>query len=139
MDAENVGGLAPDAGDEALAVAGFLGVINVGSDDLEGGSVGDFSKSKLLPEVGGGERASKSGLRDGIRPCGDPERTRDDGIGGGSVVGRARRVSVGLGVLTVCGRGASRSGEGLVACVDVTFSICCMYRLSAIDEVPIRG
>jgi len=72
VDAENVGSLAPDAGDEVLAIAGFLGVIN-GSDGLEGGNVGDFCGGKLLSKVGGGERASRSGLRDGIRPCGEPE------------------------------------------------------------------
>jgi hypothetical protein len=73
VDAENVGSLAPDVGDEVLAIAGFLDVITVGSDGLEGGNVGDFCGGKLLPKVGGGEGASISGLRDGIRPCGEPE------------------------------------------------------------------
>ena len=42
VDAENVGSLAPDVGDEVLAIVGFLGVINVCSDGLERGNVGDF-------------------------------------------------------------------------------------------------
>jgi hypothetical protein len=100
VDVENVGSLTPDEGDEVLAIAGFLGVMNEGTDGLEGGCVGDFSRGELMPKVNGGERASKFGLRGGIRACGESGRTCDDNIGGGFVVERAGWM---LGVLIVRG------------------------------------
>ena len=131
-----MGSLTPDAGDEVTAVADFLGVINAGADGLGGGDVGDFSKGEILLEVGGGERASKFELPGGTRPRGELGRERDDDIGDGSVI-----VCVGwvpTGVLVVRDLGASRSEEGVLACVDVTCSTCCTYRLSAVEE-PVRG
>ncbi|SRR6266851_4879880 len=136
VGAENVGCLTPDAGDEVPTIAGFLGVINAGADGLEGGSVGDFSKDDLLPKVGGGERASKFGLR-GTRGRGEPGRDCGGNVGGGSVVERVGWVPA--GVLTVRGRGASCSEEGLLTCVDVTCSTCCTYRLSAVDGMLARS
>jgi hypothetical protein len=128
--------LTPDAGDEVSAVADFLGVINAGADGLEGGDVGDFSKSEILLEVGGGERASKFDLPGGTRARGELGRERDDEIGDGSVIVRVGWVPT--GVLVVRGLGTSHSEEGVLACVDVTCSMCCMYRLSAVEE-PVRG
>jgi hypothetical protein len=128
---ENVGSLTPDAGDEVTTFGDFLGVINTGADGLGGGDVGDFSKNDLLLEVGGGERASKFEL-----PGGELGRERDDDIGDGSVIVRVGWVPT--GVLVVRGLGASRSEEGVPAGVDVTCSMCCTYRLSAVEE-PVRG
>jgi hypothetical protein len=95
VDVENVGSLTPDEGDEVLAMAGFLGVMNEGSDGLEGGCVGDFSRCELVPKVNGGERASIFGLRGGIRAREESGRTCDDDIGG-RVVERAGWMLVGV-------------------------------------------
>jgi len=132
-----VGNLTPDAGDEVTAVADLLGVINAGADGLEGGEMGNFSKGEILLEVGGGERASKFELPGGTRARGELGRDCDDDIGDGSVVVRVGWVPT--GVLIVRGLGASRSEEGLLACVDVFCPMCCTYRLSAVEEEPVRG
>ena len=118
------------------AVADFLGVRNAGADGLEGGDVGDFSNSEILLEVGGGERASKFELLAGTRARGELGRDCDDEAGGRSVVVRVGWVPT--GVLVVRGLGPSRSEGGLLACVDVACSMCCTYRLSAVEEDPVR-
>ena len=128
--------MTPDAGDEVSAVADFLGVINAGAASLESGDVGDFTKGEILLEIGGSERPSKFEPPGGTRARGELGRDRDDGIGDGSVAARVGWVPT--GVLVVRGLGASRSEEGLLACVDVTCSMCCTYRLSAVEEL-VRG
>jgi len=132
-----VGNLAPDAGDEVTAVPDLLGVINAGAGGLEGGDMGGFSKGEILLEVGGGKRASKFELPGGTRVRGELGRDCDNDIGDGSVVVRVGWVPT--GVLIVRGLGASRSEDGLLACVDVTSPTCCTYRLSAVEEDPVRG
>lgn len=119
------------------AVADFLGVRNAGADGLEGGDMGGFSNGETLLEVEGGERTSKFELPGGARARGVLGRDCDDDAGGRSVVVRVGWVPT--GVLVVRGLGASRSEEGLLACVDVTCSTCCTYRLSAAEEDPVRA
>lgn len=137
VGAENVGSLTLNAGDDVLAAGDFLGVVNVGVDNLEEGSVGDFAMGGLLSKAAGGERTSRFGLREGTRKRGETGRDCDCNAGGGSVAVRVGWVPV--GVLTVRDRGTSRSREGLLAGVDATCSTCCTYRLSAVDGVLVRG
>lgn len=105
VDAEKVESLTPNAGDEEFGIADLLGVMSAGVDDFEG-RPGDFEREELLLKTGGGRCASKFGLRDGMRARGDGGR--EDG----RVVARVGGVP--LGVLTVLGRGTSRSEDVLL-------------------------
>lgn len=103
MDVENVECLTPNAGDEDF---GIVGVMSTGVDDFGKGRLGDFEIEELLSKTGGGPFASKFGLRGGMRARGDGGR--EDGC----VVERVGCVP--LGVLTVLGRGTSRSKGALL-------------------------
>jgi hypothetical protein len=105
VDVETVESLTPNAVDEEFGVADLLGVMSTGVDDFEG-RLGKFEREELLPNAGGGLCASKFGLRGGMRARGDGGREDQ------CVVARVGWVS--LGVLTVLGRGTSRSKDVLL-------------------------
>ncbi len=123
VDAENVGSLTPNAREEAFATVGFLGVVNSSAEDLEGECAGGFDGGGSVPKVGGGWYTTEVGVRGEMGARGEIERDCDCDSKGGSVVTRVGRVPV--GVLTVRGRGLSRS-EGLISRGGVTCSTCCM-------------
>jgi hypothetical protein len=109
VDVENVESLTPNIGDDALGVADLVGVMNAVVDDFEEGRLGDFERGKffkLLSKAGGVRRASKFGLRGGMRARGDAGR------GDGRAVACVGWVP--LGVLMVRGRGTSRSKDVLL-------------------------
>jgi hypothetical protein len=130
VDEENVESLTPNAGDVEFGIADLLGVMSAGVDDFEG-RLGNFEREELLPNAGGDLCASKFGLRGGMRALGDGGR--EDGC----VVARVGWVP--LGVLTVLGRGTSRSKNVLLVRLDSTCSTRCMYRLCAADGALARG
>lgn len=103
VDAEKVGSLTLNAGDEALATAGFLGVVGAGVDGLE---VGSLDGEGSLANASGGKRAPKFGVR------GETGGGGETGLGG-NVVARVGWVPV--GVLRVRDREASRSKDILLA------------------------
>ncbi len=124
VDAENVGRLTLNVDEEPIATVGFLGVTaNASVENLEGVCATDFGVGGSIPKVGGGRRASDVGVRGEKGARGETERDCDRDPGGGIVAIRVGRVP--LGVLTVRGRGLSRS-EDLLRIGEVTCSTCRM-------------
>jgi hypothetical protein len=108
VEAEKVGSLTLNAGEEAFGTAGFLGVGDLGERCL----AGDFDSSQA--KAGGGEHAPGFGVRGEAGVCGEIGRDSDCNAGGENVVARLG-VGTPVGVFTVRDKEASRSKENLLA------------------------
>jgi hypothetical protein len=106
VDVETVESLKPKAGDEALGIVDLFGVLDAGVDDFKEGILGGFERGKSLSKAGGGPCAPRFRLGGGMRARGDAGR--EDGC----IIARVGLVP--LGVLTVRGRGTSRSRDALL-------------------------
>jgi len=105
VDVENVESLTPNVGNEALGIADLFGVLNADVVNFEERKLGDFEGGKSLSKAAG-PCAPEFGLGGGMRARG--EAGREDGY----IVARVGLVP--LGVLTVRGRGTSRSRDALL-------------------------